>query len=244
MIPAFRHMGGKARLRNWLIDHFPRRGATYCEPFCGKANVFFAARGRLDFDHWVLSDVDTRFLAALLAINNKDLPLAVERSDFAAWRNRAVRGDPVALAIEPRITFAGKGYSAGFSGSSGTHVGYSGLAYRRAVTEAQKLLGRDEVVVIERNWLDTLNTLRSGDFAYIDPPYFGMSACYEDISHESLVARLNTAPFLWAVSGYSSPLYENNLSYAHRYTCERNSEIKSSNRRKKTPVTEVLWTCY
>uniref|UniRef100_A0A6M3LCC9 Putative methyltransferase n=1 Tax=viral metagenome TaxID=1070528 RepID=A0A6M3LCC9_9ZZZZ len=174
----------------------------------------------------------------------RELPEKVERGGFVEWRNRAVRDDAVALVLEPRITFAGKGYRAGFSGSSGTHVGYSRAAYARVVAAAQDALRCENVTVIERNWLDSLNTLEAGDFAYIDPPYYGTSACYDNISHESLVARLNTAPFQWALSGYPSPLYDDELRYAHRYVRERNSEIKSSNARQRTPVNEVLWTSY
>lgn len=239
-------MGGKARLRKWLIERFPQRGRCYVEPFCGKANVFFAAYSCLTFERWELSDIDIRFLSAVLSADFDELPDFVERADFDKWKR-----DPSAISalIEPRITFAGKGYAFGFSGSSGTHVGYTRTAYLPLCREARRLLSSHSVSVRRCSWGDAINGVSlqgrdADDFIYCDPPYLGTSACYADIDHRALIAALNASHCRWAVSGYPNDIYEEYLRYVERHVCVRNSEIKSSNARTRTPVTEILWTNY
>lgn len=237
--PAFRHMGGKARLRKWLVGYFPDGdGGTYLEPFAGKGNVFFEAVQRLNYSRWILTDSDTGFLNALIDADLNALPAKVERQDFEYWRSSS---GPITALIEPRITYAGKGYKYGFSGSSGTHVGYSGPVYRKVCESARELLRR--ATVRQLSWEQSLDEF-SPSFAYLDPPYYGTEASYGNINHEVLVSKLNHAQFDWALSGYHNQLYDVKLQFKCRFERERNSEIKSSNYRGLSSVTEVLWTNY
>lgn len=232
-------MGGKARLRKWLVQRFPDKGSVYLEPFAGKGNVFFEARQRLNFKQWVLADSDVRFLRSLMWADFSELPDTVSREDFSYWKNRTCH---VSTLIEPRVTFAGKGYKYGYSGSSGTHVGYNGAIYREVCSQARQLLS--DAQVIEQYWEDSLALLDAGDFTYLDPPYYGTEASYDNIDHERLVRVLNQAKFSWALSGYQSYLYDRQLEFKCRFEYERNSEIKSSNSRGREPVIECLWTNY
>jgi len=235
--PAFRYMGGKARLRNWLIQHFPPSGNIYLEPFAGLGNVFFAAKNSLDFKKWWLNDTNP-FLRSLLKVDLESLPPQVSKDDFDSWKSK---NDDVARVIEPRITFGGKGYKYGYSGSSGTHKGYNGKLYRGVCNSAKELLAG--VSITNLSW-EKLNIpkLSSDDFVYCDPPYFGTSASYSNIKHEDLVRVLNASRCRWAISGYSNNLYDTHLNYKNCYVSKRNSEIKGSNARKKKPVVELLWT--
>ena len=238
MTPAFRHMGGKARLRKWLVGHFPSEGNIYLEPFAGKGNVFYEARQRLRFQQWVLNDIDTRFLRALDWADLTMLPNTVERSDFDQWKNSKSH---IAVLIEPRITYAGKGYKYGYSGSSGTHVGYDGRRYRETCRTARGLI--KDAQITTQHWEDSLNQA-TPDFAYFDPPYFNTSASYVNIDHQRLIEVLNSANFSWALSGYCNHLYDARLDFRCRFEYERNSEIKSSNSGKREAVIETLWTNY
>lgn len=239
MTPAFRHMGGKARLRKWLLSHFPDGdGGTYLEPFAGKGNVYYEARQRLNYSQWVLSDSNVAFLYAVLQADLDYLPDTVDRFSFETWKTN---GGLVATLIEPRVTFAGKGYKYGFSGSSGTHVGYSGPRYRKVCEMARALL-RD-ADIRQLSWEQALDLFQPS-FVYLDPPYYGTDAPYGNIDHEALVRRLNNATFNWALSGYHNLLYDTKLDFRCRFEYERNSEIKSSNTGKREAVTETLWTNY
>lgn len=240
--PSFRYMGGKARLRSWLVGLFPANGRTYIEPFVGRGNVFFEAIQRVSYAKWMLSDLDVHFLTALLRTDLSQLPEVVDR---AVFNDLKTRHDDIALLVEPRVTFAGKGYAAGFSGSSGTHVGYAKDNYLRVCESARALLSRPGVHVESRQWT-TLpwSDLTEEDFVYLDPPYFGTKASYPNIDHSELAAILRGARFRWALSGYANTNYEAQIGFVERFERERNSEIKSSNTHRASPVTEVLWTNY
>lgn len=243
MTPAFRHMGGKARLRKWLVDHFPSEGQFYVEPFAGKGNVFYEAVQRLRFQYWELNDLDAKFLYCLRTADLTGLPESVSKDEFAGWKVRAAQCDPIAQLIEPRITYAGKGYGYGYSGHSGTHVGYSGANYRKVCLEARRLLANVSYVK-QRGWQETLDLADGSCFVYLDPPYFGTNASYNNIDHEELIRRLNAADFDWALSGYRNDLYDSRLGFKCRFERERNSEIKGSNSGKREAVIETLWTNY
>ena len=241
--PSFRHMGGKARLRNWLIEHFPKSGGFYVEPFVGKGNVFFASVQKLHFNAWMLADLDTQFLESLLLAELPQLPDTVTKSDFEDLKTRK---DFISRILEPRITFGGKGYQAGFSGNSGTHIGYSKSNYLKVCEAARTLLKNPNVFICSLPW-DKLvpgMNLTSNDFVYLDPPYFGTSAPYPNIDHQALVTTLNGSQFKWALSGYDNNLYQEQLKFANRFDIQRNSEIKASNKKQYSPVTETLWTNY
>lgn len=241
--PAFRHMGGKARLRKWLVDHFPDSGQFYIEPFAGKGNVFFHAVQHLSFQWWELNDLDAKFLYCLRTADLGRLPESVSKDEFSVWKTRAADGDPIAQLIEPRITFAGKGYAFGHSGHSGSHVGYTGENYSKVCQEARRLLER-VTYIKQRDWSETLELTDHSCFVYLDPPYYGTQAAYKNIDHEHLIRVLNQSKFSWALSGYRNNLYDTRLEFKCRFEYERNSEIKSSNSGKREAVIETLWTNY
>jgi len=232
-------MGGKARLRSWLLEKFPTDGRRYSEFFAGRGNVFFLARKKLNFKEWHLNDIDISFFKALLEADISLLPEKVEKVDFLYWKEEK---SSLAKILEPRITFAGKGYKFGYNGSSGTHVGYNGSLYRILCAEAKRLL--EGVSLTETCWADLdVSGYTVDDFVYLDPPYFGTVAQYPNIDHQALVLFLNSAQFRWALSGYDVVEYST-LKFKNRYEKVRNSEIKGSNSGQKEDVKEILWTNY
>lgn len=240
MSPSFRFVGGKSRLRNWLVSHFPPSGDLYLEPFAGRGNVFFKAYESLKFNKWHLNDLDASFLKSLTKVDLSQLPQQVNRDDFAVWKNK---NDDIAKVIEPRVTFAGKGYKAGYSGTSGNHKGYNRDLYCKTCQSAKDLLSN--VKVTQLSW-ENLNIQEIGknDFVYCDPPYFNTEGPYPNINHTKLISVLNSAGCRWAISGYVGELYDSKLNYKNKYTQERNSEVKGYNARQRQPVVEVLWTNY
>lgn len=229
-------MGGKARLRKWLITHFPKSGRKYIEPFCGLGNVFFQAKKDLNFQEWHLSDINC-FIESLVVANLDELPISVSKEEFNYWKT--VNSD-IAKLIEPQITFAGKGYKSGFSGGHVSHPPYNGNLYRIKCEEARRLLANVNIKNQSWNEID-YESLTFDDFVYFDPPYYGTKSSYPNINHEELVDTLNKTNFRWAISGYDNDLYAK-LKFTNRYEKERNSEIKGCNTGKREPVKEVLWT--
>ncbi len=237
-VPAFRYMGGKAKLRNWLLQYFPKSGWRYIEPFCGRGNVFFAAVGQLDFKEWNLSDIDISFFSSLFDLNIEDLPDSVNtKEEFLYYKN--IDND-VSKVLEPRITFAGKGYSAGFNNCK-DH--YKGKNYRETCKKAKELLigvGLTEASFEGWNYKD----MNEDTFCYFDPPYYETKASYPNIDHNVLINILNNAKFKWALSGYNNDLYKKELKYKNIYKKVRSADIKQTNSGKKEVVEETLWTNY
>lgn len=233
-------MGGKARLRRWLVSLFPKTGYTYIEPFAGKGNVFYLAVQMLIYDYYILNDLDN-FLYILKQYDCHLLPEKINKLNFAYWKKK---NNKTSKILEPRITFAGKGYQAGFSGSSGTHVGYNKEKYVTNCKIATQLLQKANIYRCDYlNLLLSLNITKD-HFIYFDPPYHNTKTCYNNINHEELIKLINKLNCKWALSGYENELYEKKLKYKNKYIFERNSEIKSSNKGKRISVNEVLWTNY
>lgn len=239
--PSFTYMGGKVRLRKWLIEKFPQSGRYYIEPFVGRANVFFQAKKDLDYSIWVLNDLDISFFRSLITVDLTDLPKTMDKDSFLHWKNS---GCDIAKLIEPRITFTGKGYKYGYSGHIKGHVGYSYDCYKKNCENARELLS--DAIIFEQEWLHLLEDLEltEADFIYLDPPYYGAKATYPNIDHNFLVKKLNGLKCRWALSGYENEIYAENLNFINRYEKQRNAEIKGLNTQKKETVIEVLWTNY
>lgn len=232
-------MGGKCRLRKWLVSHFPKFGNKYIEPFAGLGNVFYLAKKELKFNQWLLGDINT-FLISMLNANLNELPNKVLKEDFNYWKSLNTH---ISKVIEPRITFAGKGYSAGFNGYHKSHSPYNGKLYKQVCEEARKILSK--ALVINCSWDKwDFKKLNKEDFVYFDPPYFGTKASYPNIDHEKLILILNNLNFKWALSGYANKLYDENLKFLNIYVKERNSEIKGSNTKSYQISNEILWTNY
>ena len=237
MTPSFPYMGGKARMRKWLIQHFPKTGRRYLEPFAGVGNVFFLSKQQLDFQYWHLGDINP-FLQSLSKADLEQLPLTVSRQEFQRWKNSDCF---ISKVIEPKVSFSGKGYSAGFAASHPTHKEYHRDRYKPICCKSQELLDSTDIRICLWDHWDYEN-MTNEDFVYFDPPYFETKASYPNINHESLIELLNHAKFRWALSGYTNLLYDEKLKFAYSYQKERNSEIKSLNRGTRSPVLETLWT--
>jgi len=235
-------MGGKARIRKWLVNLFPQAGNRYIELFAGRGNVFYYAKSTLDYNYWILNDIDINFMYSITKSNFENLPEKIEKEDFEYWKSR---GDMISKLIEPRITYGGKGYDYGYSGDCGTHIGYRKENYKENCKLASYMLDKS-VTLFECDWKNLFNiiTVDENDFVYCDPPYHGSESIpYPNINHEDLLTFLKNAKFKWALSGYESSLYLDILGEPQNKKV-RNSEIKSSNHGKKVDVIECLWRNY
>lgn len=233
----FRYPGGKAKIAEDLIEHFPLEGRNYVEPFCGRGNIFFPFKAQADYDTWTINDINThKFLAALKIIDLDALPKQVTKADYEYWKYVDQGGDIVAAVIEPAITFHGKGYRYGFCDD---HYKYT--FYRERCRKAQQLLRSGNVQIRRSNYLHLpYNSLNAQDFVYFDPPYYqdNSGTGYNDIDHVELMVLLDGAKFRWAISGYNSDLYLAWLGEPD-FTITRNREMA-----KSLTAVECLWTNY
>lgn len=251
MIPAFSYQGGKARIRDWLCNYFPKTGNRYVELFTGRGNVFFAARQQLGFNFWELYDRDASFLSALKLADLNQLPTTVRKADFEHWKSLS-EVSLIAKVIEPAITFAGKGYRYGYRGERRVAC-WNFFEQRDKLNAARKLL--QGCTVNSGHWRSfAFDSLCSADFLYLDPPYYNTEGPYPNIDHMELINVLNQtvkptvssrpAPWRWALSGYESELYAKHLKFVRRFEIERNAEMAGPMQGFRKQVLEVLWLNY
>jgi site-specific DNA-adenine methylase len=206
--PAFAYPGGKVRLRSTLVNMMPQSGATYCEPFAGRGNVYFQVVKTLDYATWMLNDIQTKpFFDALVSHGaTSEVP---ERTVANYRKVRSTHPYPESYLLEPYLCFAGATYlHGGYKGDG--RGGVSQPTYRSHIREANRLLIESEAVVTDYDYRDVLSLLGKYDFAYLDPPYLGCDTRAYDadtLHHEELVAILRKAKFKWMLSEFRQPLY-------------------------------------
>jgi site-specific DNA-adenine methylase len=219
-----------------ICSFLPKTGHIYCEPFAGRANVFWRAQAELEYDLWWLNDSRTiPWFAAIRDVG--DLSLLVGERDINAMQmaslaESAAIGDPFAVALAPYHTFSGGGYE--YAGRRSSGGGVSKVGYVRHLKEAHRILNTKAVELTEYDCREPLKSLGVNDTAYFDPPYINFDmASYSDrdLDHEELVELLLGAKFRWMLSEYEHPIYSRLGSPCHA--------VKVSNQGR--PRTECLW---
>ena len=233
-----RYPGGKAKILDWLLPIFPQTGRRYVEPFAGRGNVFFAVFQRALFESYHLNDLNTgSFFGALARCPVNDLPATVEdvMLSFEHWRDRAALLDPVALAIEPFVTFRGKGYASGREQER-----YNKATASRRISAAQSILQQSSVSWSKKDWIWLpWEEYDEHDFIYLDPPYIREDKVgYDDINHVELCTKLLECKGRWVLSGYDNEVYREYLG-APEHMLDR--RIEMSDKRNAT-ATECLWS--
>lgn len=247
--PSFAYMGGKVRMREWLIDHFPFTGHRYIELFAGLGNVYYAAVNNLHFSQWILNDKYTEeFFNGVKFADLSKLPKKLVDGDELFLPMQYEHGDYqerlVAKLLEHKITLGGKGFCKGgvrtemFDRYNRDRFSHQ-IVQTRDLLRKAKLYFLDWELFLKSAWLELL----SEDFIYLDPPYYDTVASYPNINHPRLIKILTRLKCKWALSGYDSFIYRD-LEFKNKYERERNCEIGSSVNGGGHSVKEVLWTNY
>lgn len=248
-VPSFSYPGGKVQLRKWMVKRMPASGRKYVEPFAGRGNVFWLAVHMLDFREWHLNDPWTaRWFEAIRSVNIEDIPDHLTEAISKEYRDRAVsnrKSDDVAVALEDRTMFGG-----GAKGGIGNQWRYRSKldGFRGRLKTARAILNSVELKITALEWEDChLGNLEENDFVYLDPPYeeAGKNLYHHDtVDHRELLTYLLSAPHLWMISGYRSPLYtrmveepESEVSYQMVMHNRRSGELPVMRR-------ECIWTNY
>lgn len=241
-------MGSKCRIREWLINIFPKYGRIYLEPFAGNANVYFSAVEQTNYNKYILNDkYSHKFLNALKVLDIQELPIKLGdtfKEEIKHCLNHGKEFSDLQLVVESLITFGGKGYNHGF----GDLNRYKKDKIQSRICKAKLLLEFASILPYDYAELD-YSDLGKHDFIYFDPPYYSVKsngdivkASYNNINHYELIEVIDSLKCKWALSGYDNYVYRDNLKYKNKYTINRNSEIKGSVTGKREEVEEILWT--
>ena len=227
--PLIRYHGGKFRLADWIISHFPKH-ETYVEPFGGGASVLLSKTpSRMEVYNDLDQDIVNFFevlrdqtLAEKLAFQVELTPYS--RSEFL--NARAETNDRIEqarrLVVRAQMGFGSAGATKGNTGFRlDTARGGSDIVtiwqrqpevIRQAAARLKKVLieNRDAIKVIQDH--DREDTL-----FFIDPPYvldtrnMGGKAYRHEMSnadHEQLINVLNSCKGKIILCGYDHTIYE------------------------------------
>ena len=221
MSSPFRWVGGKSRLRKYIIDLLPAH-SCYLEVFGGAGWVLF---GKKPSPVEILNDIDEELMSFFRVVKDRPEELIasfemelVSRSEF----DRLSALDPSTLTDVQRahrfyyLIMAGWGgemnyprfQTSVFDGGGGNRL----VGALRTLKERLKPVHeRLSTVLIEcLDWRECLERYdREGVVAYIDPPYPGNGCNYkhnmrEWPEHQELADRLHRSKCKWIYSSYDS----------------------------------------
>jgi len=231
--PPLRYFGSKWRIAEWIIATFPSH-RTYCEPYCGGANVFFRKPPSV---YEVLNDLDGEVINFFQMLRTREAELirAIDLTPYSReeWRlSRIDDGctDPLERArrfyISSRQSFGpgSRKRQPGWRFANGKHIDNKERSVTREWSNLDHLLAAahrlkaamiecdDALKVVER--FDTPRTL-----FYVDPPYVHATRYSRDVpndythemtdaDHERLAEVLHNVSGYVVISGYRSDLYQ------------------------------------
>jgi DNA adenine methylase len=257
-VPGFSYPGGKVRLRRWLLPMMPKKGRTYVEPFAGRGNVFWLAACALEFGRWWLNDPETaEWFHAIERCDLSSLPVNMRAFDFHECAKRALAGDLNARAMESKVSDAGMSFavdikpslqiigSGRFRKTSGQEFySYDVRSFRNSIRFARRILRARKPQITALDYTEVLADLGSSDFAYIDPPYLGVTCPYVgDINHNVLLAVLKDSRCKWLLSGIDTDVYRAALGppVARR---SRSVGMNMAEGRRAKRLVECVWSNY
>lgn len=259
--PVLRYHGGKWRLASWIISHFPKH-RVYVEPFGGAASVLMRKpRSYAEIYNDLYGDIVSLFrvlrdpaAAAELERRLRLTPFAREELEWAY--------EPAGDALDGAHKMIVRSFMGfGATGVMGHITGFRANSHRSHTTPAMDWTNYHgqigiftkrlaSVVIENRHALQLMPVHDSADtLFYVDPPYVHTTRSLrnphcakhqyafemDDAGHQALAIALHEVAGMVVLSGYPSPLYDDEL-YADWYRVERLHHADGARKR-----TEVLW---
>lgn len=214
-VPGFRYSGGKYELRKYIARFCPAKCENYCEPFVGRANMFFLLKTLFDYRSWFLNDYyTTPFLRSVRDYDGRKFEWPTEEE----YKRNVLAGDKWMMFMEPALFWSGmamvirdgKGEKERTTSFVLNHEGSkikNPSTYRKVALRAQKLLRDPTVMLTDHDanyWILTLGGC-SENFLYLDPPYQGADVhSYHDgmWNRKQGIKLLKKAKCKWLLSEY------------------------------------------
>lgn len=263
--PIVKYHGGKGRLHQWIISHFPPH-KIYVEPFGGAASVLLnkppveiEVYNELESDMFNLmqafkSNLDefikkvsefkyceSTFLSQKEILLNGNFNSDFDRAVCFYAVKRMSRG-----GLCQKFSWSNRIYS---TGPAEEHCWNSAITNLRPVyNRLTKVIFRNEnAFSIMSEYLDNPNCL-----LYLDPPYLTSTRVYKKAynhefdqnDHEQMFLLIQKAKAKIILSGYPSKLYDEWFSDWCVYKKDVGNHSSQHNGKTKTRKQEVLWTNY
>jgi DNA adenine methylase len=187
--PFLKWAGGKRQLQERILASVPERMRTYLEPFVGGGAVFFAlvASGKR-FERAVLGDANEELIRCYQAVRDDVRgvirvlgPYKYDRAFYYRLRDREPEKLTDARRAARLIYLNRCGYNGLYRvNRSGRFNVPFGRYKDPVVCDAPRLEAASRALqrvrLVHGDFEETLRGARSGDFAYLDPPYVPLSA--------------------------------------------------------------------
>lgn len=253
--PALQYFGGKWRIADWVIAHFPPHHC-YVEPFGGAASVLLKKpKSKIE----VYNDIDDNVVNLFRVLRDPEqsarLKHVVELTPYARREYelcRMMTGDPVEVArqfivrsfqsIAKKDPTMNNGWRASLSkDTKDVCLSWSTWPQQIALfTERLK-----QVQIESKTWKEVLEMYDSKDtLFYLDPPYpmatrvggKGYANELTDNDHEEICSALNQIQGMCVLSSYPNSIYQDGLP-------EWSVEVKKAIAQSNTPRTEAIYLC-
>ncbi len=258
--PMLRYHGSKFRLAPWITAFFPPH-RMYVEPYAGSASVLLQKERALAE---CINDLDSRVVNVFHVLRDEQLAERLRRrlllTPFARDEFDAAYvdddDDPVEQAVRTLVLSfmghgsdsVGRGYRTGFRCKDSEGRALPSNEWANWPDQVPLFTQRLRGVAIERrDALEVIGRLDSeGTLIYVDPPYpmhtrtaartkHGYRYEMTDDEHRELAVVLHGCQGMVVLSGYSTPLYDEELFTGwERHT--RDSLADGAR-----PRTEVVW---
>lgn len=262
MKPVFAYYGGKTRFAPWIASLLPTH-RVYVEPFAGSAAVLLA---KAPVRHEVLNDLDGQVVNFYRVLRERceDLELAVSLTPYSREEYALADFDEPGIDDLERARRWWVRSTQGFGQSATKATGWS-ISTQQNSPRMHQITNRmprfaavaerlRHVFIENQPALDIIERHASTSDAclYLDPPYLASTRtapnCYrhemgDDDSHRALAASVEDAKAHVVVSGYASPLYDEDL-FAGWHRVERQVVRRAGNGRTRRldNAVEVLWS--
>jgi DNA adenine methylase len=191
--PFLKWVGGKHQILPTLLEVFPRTISTYFEPFLGGGAVFFALSSETRFQRAILNDWNKEVIDCYCVVRDFPTELAGSLSDleksylsypkaiFDNWKASSPADlDPVTRASRT-ILLNKTGFNGLFrTNASGIFNVPWGKRIKARLFDEDNLLAcanalNSFVRLQSGDFTLAVETAKSGDFVYFDPPYVPVS---------------------------------------------------------------------
>lgn len=262
------YYGGKSRIADRLIQHFPKTPKCYVEPFFGAGGIYFAIPQEL-YPSRIINDINKSVVTFYRVLRERpdDLLRVCALTPYAFDEQRACRNceeDPVddELELARRVWVRQR---QNFGGRQSAAAGWrrGDTKQNIAVTTDEKL-GMfhdfaDKMRRVEINNTDAIELIqyyaKPDVFVYADPPYYPETrGTNNDYTHEmspeqhlrlsEVLHAASDAGALVAISGYDCPFYQE--QYGSWRKVEYGHWASSANfaAAEKRERTETMWMNY
>lgn len=183
--PFLRWAGGKTRLLNKLLPYLPESISDYHEPFLGSGAVFFAVRERISGTAY-LSDLNDELINIWSVVQSRPTDFLTAISQYH-YRNGEeeyykIRSEQPEDSLDRAARFFFLNQTAwnglwrvnrwGVFNVPWGARSFRGIDQEALLSVQSALKG---VALEKKDFRETLNKVKSGDFVYLDPPYLPIS---------------------------------------------------------------------